>query len=150
MVVDYFISLKPLMQLIDSVTFQELLVMHKFKNISEYYSKGSRFQMTVGTVMKNDFICETSQVRARLLISFWPNISGRRSQYTLFCKDFEINFLLFQAKTMEDLLSSYIIMYEKLTSFVPRNSIFFWGFRWKRMYWKAVIYAINIFTLIYL
>uniref|UniRef100_A0A671VEU5 Myosin VIIBb n=1 Tax=Sparus aurata TaxID=8175 RepID=A0A671VEU5_SPAAU len=55
---------------------KELLVMHKFKNISEYYSKGSRFQMTVGTVMKNDFICETSQVRARLLISvlakyFW-------------------------------------------------------------------------------
>ncbi|KAM8728243.1 unconventional myosin-VIIa-like [Acanthopagrus schlegelii] len=69
---------------------KELLVMHKFKNISDYHSKGSRFEMTIGTVMKNDFICETSQ-----------------------------------ARTMEDLLSSYIIMYEKLTSFVPRNSIFF-------------------------
>ncbi|XP_073347990.1 unconventional myosin-VIIa-like [Pagrus major] len=69
---------------------KELLVMHKFKQISDYFSKGNRFQMTVGTMMKNDFICETSQ-----------------------------------ARTMEDLLSSYIIMYEKLTNFVPRNSIFF-------------------------
>uniref|UniRef100_A0A3Q3J003 Myosin VIIBb n=1 Tax=Monopterus albus TaxID=43700 RepID=A0A3Q3J003_MONAL len=53
--------------LIDPAT-KVLLVMHLFKNIMEYHSHGSFFQMTIRTPLRgNSFVCETSQVRNLLL-----------------------------------------------------------------------------------
>uniref|UniRef100_A0A3Q3IR37 Myosin VIIBb n=1 Tax=Monopterus albus TaxID=43700 RepID=A0A3Q3IR37_MONAL len=53
--------------LIDPAT-KEVLVMHLFKNIMEYHSHGSFFQMTIRTPLRgNSFVCETSQVRNLLL-----------------------------------------------------------------------------------
>uniref|UniRef100_A0AAQ5ZU17 Myosin VIIBb n=1 Tax=Amphiprion ocellaris TaxID=80972 RepID=A0AAQ5ZU17_AMPOC len=44
-------------------TSKELLVMHQFNRIIEYYSKGNSFTMTIGTLVRgNSFVCETSQV----------------------------------------------------------------------------------------
>ncbi|GLD51354.1 unconventional myosin-VIIa-like isoform X1 [Lates japonicus] len=71
-------------------TNKELLVMHKFSRIFEFSSKGNFFQMTVGTLMKSNFVCETTQAYA-----------------------------------MEDLLRSYISMYERQRdAFRPRNHMF--------------------------
>ncbi|XP_071348422.1 unconventional myosin-VIIa-like isoform X2 [Trachinotus anak] len=72
-------------------TTKELLVMHPFSRINEYYSRGNFFQMTIGTLVKGyNFVCETSQ-----------------------------------ADTMEDLLRSYISMYEnQKQAFRPRNHMF--------------------------
>ncbi|XP_018532939.1 unconventional myosin-VIIa isoform X2 [Lates calcarifer] len=71
-------------------TNKELLVMHKFSRILEFSSKGNFFQMTVGTLMKSSFVCETTQAYA-----------------------------------MEDLLRSYISMYERQRdAFRPRNHMF--------------------------
>uniref|UniRef100_A0A4W6BYZ4 Myosin VIIBb n=1 Tax=Lates calcarifer TaxID=8187 RepID=A0A4W6BYZ4_LATCA len=59
-------------------TNKELLVMHKFSRILEFSSKGNFFQMTVGTLMKSSFVCETTQVSNRLsqcilfYKSVWP------------------------------------------------------------------------------
>ncbi|XP_039999659.1 unconventional myosin-VIIa-like, partial [Xiphias gladius] len=70
---------------------KELLVIHPFSRITEYHSKGSLFQMTIGTLVRGiTFACETSQ-----------------------------------ADTMEDLLRSYVSMYEKQRqAFHPRNYLF--------------------------
>ncbi|XP_053294879.1 unconventional myosin-VIIa [Pleuronectes platessa] len=70
---------------------KELLVMHPFSRITEYRSRGSFFQMAIGTMVReNNFDCET-----------------------------------LQATTMEDLLRSYVSMYERQRqSFRPRNHIF--------------------------
>ncbi|XP_029380560.1 unconventional myosin-VIIb-like, partial [Echeneis naucrates] len=41
---------------------KELLVMHPFSRITEYHSRGSIFQMTIGTLVKGyNFVCETLQ-----------------------------------------------------------------------------------------
>ncbi|XP_028987944.1 unconventional myosin-VIIa-like [Betta splendens] len=75
------------LSLIDPTT-KEVLVMHPFSRITEYYSRGNTFQMSIGTLVRgNNFICETSQ-----------------------------------AHTMEDLLKSYVAMYEiQRRAFNPRN-----------------------------
>uniref|UniRef100_A0A665UHB9 Myosin VIIBb n=1 Tax=Echeneis naucrates TaxID=173247 RepID=A0A665UHB9_ECHNA len=45
---------------------KELLVMHPFSRITEYHSRGSIFQMTIGTLVKGyNFVCETLQVSGR-------------------------------------------------------------------------------------
>uniref|UniRef100_I3KQX6 Myosin VIIBb n=1 Tax=Oreochromis niloticus TaxID=8128 RepID=I3KQX6_ORENI len=65
-------------RLIDPET-KEILIMHEFSRITEYFSKGNSFQMTIGTLFRGvTFVCET------------PN-----------------------AHTIEDLLRSYVSMYEK-------------------------------------
>ncbi|XP_026169030.1 unconventional myosin-VIIa-like [Mastacembelus armatus] len=76
--------------LIDPVT-KGVLVMHPFSRITEYHSRRSFFQMTIGTLVRgNNFVCETSQ-----------------------------------AYTMEDLLRSYVTMYERQRqAFRPRNHMF--------------------------
>ncbi|KAM6918322.1 unconventional myosin-VIIb-like [Xenentodon cancila] len=76
--------------LIDPRT-KELLVMHSFSRITDYYSKGNVFQMTIRTLVKGiKFICETPQ-----------------------------------AYTMQDLVTSYVKMYEgQKQAFRPRNQIF--------------------------
>nr|XP_020504807.1 unconventional myosin-VIIa-like isoform X1 [Labrus bergylta] len=77
--------------LIDPKT-KELLVMHQYNRITDYYSKGVSFQMTIRTLVKSiTFTCETPQ-----------------------------------AKTMEDLLRSYVIMYERQReTFQHRASMIF-------------------------
>nr|XP_020479722.1 unconventional myosin-VIIb-like [Monopterus albus] len=76
--------------LIDPAT-KEVLVMHLFKNIMEYHSHGSFFQMTIRTPLRgNSFVCETSQ-----------------------------------AQTIEDLIRSYVVMYERQRELSqPRNHMF--------------------------
>uniref|UniRef100_A0A3P8U3G5 Myosin VIIBb n=1 Tax=Amphiprion percula TaxID=161767 RepID=A0A3P8U3G5_AMPPE len=71
-------------------TSKELLVMHQFNRIIEYYSKGNSFTMTIGTLVRgNNFVCETSQ-----------------------------------ADQMEDLIRSYVSMYERqIQGFRPRNAV---------------------------
>uniref|UniRef100_A0A3Q1B715 Myosin VIIBb n=1 Tax=Amphiprion ocellaris TaxID=80972 RepID=A0A3Q1B715_AMPOC len=71
-------------------TSKELLVMHQFNRIIEYYSKGNSFTMTIGTLVRgNSFVCETSQ-----------------------------------ADQMEDLIRSYVSMYERqIQDFRPRNAV---------------------------
>uniref|UniRef100_A0A3Q3ELW0 Unconventional myosin-VIIa-like n=1 Tax=Labrus bergylta TaxID=56723 RepID=A0A3Q3ELW0_9LABR len=52
--------------LIDPKT-KELLVMHQYNRITDYYSKGVSFQMTIRTLVKSiTFTCETPQVSAFL------------------------------------------------------------------------------------
>uniref|UniRef100_A0A3Q2UXX0 Unconventional myosin-VIIb-like n=1 Tax=Haplochromis burtoni TaxID=8153 RepID=A0A3Q2UXX0_HAPBU len=65
-------------RLVDPET-KDTLIMHEFSRITEYFSKGNSFQMTIGTMFRGvTFVCET------------PN-----------------------AHTIEDLLRSYVSMYEK-------------------------------------
>ncbi|KAM9845449.1 unconventional myosin-VIIa-like [Aulostomus maculatus] len=70
---------------------KEVLVMHQFSRITDYSSKGSVFQMTIGALVRgNTFVCDTSQ-----------------------------------AHTMEDLLRSYVSMYEsQRQAFRSRNRLF--------------------------
>ncbi|XP_071399121.1 unconventional myosin-VIIb-like [Centroberyx affinis] len=70
---------------------KELLVMHPFSRISNWYSSSSSFQMTIGNLVKgNTFTCETSL-----------------------------------GYKMDDLLRSYIDMYEKARQTVrPRHQMF--------------------------
>uniref|UniRef100_A0A3B4EZ56 Unconventional myosin-VIIa-like n=1 Tax=Pundamilia nyererei TaxID=303518 RepID=A0A3B4EZ56_9CICH len=65
-------------RLVDPET-KDTMIMHEFSRITEYFSKGNSFQMTIGTMFRGiTFVCET------------PN-----------------------AHTIEDLLRSYVSMYEK-------------------------------------
>ncbi|XP_039878393.1 unconventional myosin-VIIb-like isoform X1 [Simochromis diagramma] len=65
-------------RLVDPET-KDTLIMYEFSRITEYFSKGNSFQMTIGTMFRGiTFVCET------------PN-----------------------AHTIEDLLRSYVSMYEK-------------------------------------
>ncbi|XP_008275923.1 unconventional myosin-VIIa-like [Stegastes partitus] len=77
--------------LIDPST-KELMIMHQFNRITEYYSKGNTFTMEISNLVKATYVvCETPQ-----------------------------------ADQMEDLLRSYVNMYEEQKrTFRPRNSIFF-------------------------
>ncbi|XP_061588983.1 unconventional myosin-VIIa-like [Cololabis saira] len=76
--------------LIDPET-KELLVLHPFSRITDYYSRGNMFQMTIRTLVRGlNFVCETPQAFA-----------------------------------MEDLVTSYVKMYEgQKQAFQPRNQIF--------------------------
>uniref|UniRef100_A0A667Z7P2 Myosin VIIBb n=1 Tax=Myripristis murdjan TaxID=586833 RepID=A0A667Z7P2_9TELE len=76
--------------LIDPKT-KELLVMHPFSRITNWYSSSSSFQMTIGNLVRgNTFVCETSL-----------------------------------AYKMDDLLKSYISMYEKERQALrPRHQMF--------------------------
>lgn len=87
---------------------QEELDMYPFSRITDYRSGEEHFHMTLKTVMKgSDFVCETAHVsdryhqggKKKIFISKYPNIT--------------VAFLPFQAEIMEDLLRSYISMYER-------------------------------------
>ncbi|CAG5897084.1 unnamed protein product [Menidia menidia] len=74
---------------------KELLVLHEFNRITEYFSKGNLFQMTIRTLVRGiTFVCESPQ-----------------------------------AYTMEDLVRSYVRMYEgQKQAFRPKNPMFSRGF----------------------
>lgn len=81
---------------------QEQLDMYPFSRITDYHSRDELFHMTLKTVVKGStFVCETAHV------------SGGGE--CLICKyhNNTVNFLPFQAEIMEDLLRSYISMYER-------------------------------------
>ncbi|KAG7227321.1 hypothetical protein INR49_000325 [Caranx melampygus] len=76
---------------------KDLLVMHPFSRILEYYSRGNFFQMTIGTLVKGySFDCETPQ-----------------------------------ADTMEDLLRSYVSMYERQKQ--ARGAVIMQRLHWIRL-----------------
>lgn len=50
--------------------------MHEFSRITEYFSKGNSFQMTIGTMFRGiTFVCETPNVSDGLWMYFdaWQN-----------------------------------------------------------------------------
>ncbi|XP_041849279.1 unconventional myosin-VIIa-like [Melanotaenia boesemani] len=77
---------------------KELLVLHEFSRITDYYSEGNFFQMTIRTLVQGiNFSCETTQAHA-----------------------------------IEDLIRSYVRMYEgQKQAFQPRNNMFSRGFSGK-------------------
>lgn len=83
--------------LIDPQT-KELLVLHEFSRIADYYSEGNVFQMTIRTLVQGiNFVCETTQAHA-----------------------------------IEDLIRSYVRMYERQKqAFQPRTNMFSRGFSGK-------------------
>uniref|UniRef100_A0A3Q0RF94 Myosin VIIBb n=1 Tax=Amphilophus citrinellus TaxID=61819 RepID=A0A3Q0RF94_AMPCI len=113
---------------------KETLIMHEYSRITEYHSKGNSFQMTIGTPVRGiNFVCETPQVSGwPLNVFFFLFIATCSISFRINVKDPKYNaknlrnFLPFQAHTIEDLLKSYIIMYEKQRQapFQHRKSIF--------------------------
>lgn len=94
--------------------------MHPFNRITECHSVDGFFQMTIGTLVRgNVFVCETSQVSAHFyspdskLIGF-----PKRTIADNCCA-------AFQGHTMEDLLRSYVRMYERQRqAFRSKNHMF--------------------------
>lgn len=88
-------------------TVQEELDMYPFSRITHYHSRDERFHMTLKTVRKgSNFVCETAHVSERkerkkpnICIANYPNIP--------------VPLLPLQAEIMEELLRSYISVYER-------------------------------------
>lgn len=98
---------------------QEELDVYPFSRIADYRSTGEHFQMTLETVVKgSNFVCETAHVREHSHQGGGGGGGGvmrKISQYYCY-------FLPFQAEIMEDLLRSYISMYERQR--LPRGTTF--------------------------
>lgn len=110
---------------------QGLEVTHRFSDILEYSSKGNIFQMTIRTLVGGmTFVCESPQVDSCLSIYFYTKsncffhnrpvlIYVVRKLYMNPFKRIELRdkpcptFVPFQAYTMEDLIRSYVRMYEE-------------------------------------
>lgn len=101
-----------------------MIVAHPFSRITDFHHKRDSFHMKINTFMKsNSFICETSDVSDSLFSHTHTHTRSHTSHHM----KFDSRFLPHQGKTMEDLLRSYISMYEQqIQAFRPRNDMFSW------------------------